>query len=136
MTGFDNWLVVEKIFGTDFCFSNAEIVNVIANGLAGTLTLELQVKDLVKVPPKKWKKWDLVYIKIVFMGVRECAMFVNHKHICIGEFRVRKTEKDFEHKLDVQCGEHYIKCNYSIARIQNVKPLVWDENFQYYVVPD
>ena len=55
MTGFDNWLVVENIFGTDFSFFNAEIVNVIANGLAGTMTLELVVKDLVKVPPKKWK---------------------------------------------------------------------------------
>ena len=78
MKGFDNWFVVENIFGCEFCFSNAEIMNVVANGLRGELVLELQVNDLVKTHPKKWKKWDLVYIKICFFGVKEISMFVNH----------------------------------------------------------
>ena len=37
MKGFDNWFVVENIFGCEFCFSNAEIMNVVANGLRGEL---------------------------------------------------------------------------------------------------
>lgn len=136
MIGFDNWFAVEKIFGHEFCFSNAEIMNVIANGLRGELVLEVQVNDFVKTPPKKWKKWDLVYIKICFFGIKEISMFVNHEHICIKEFLVKKTKNDFEYELELQCGENYIKCNYAIARIQNIKPLVWDNNFQYYVVTE
>ena len=136
MKGFDNWFVVENIFGCEFCFSNAEIMNVVANGLRGELVLELQVNDLVKTHPKKWKKWDLVYIKNCFFGVKEISMFVNHEHICIKEFLVEKLEKDFEYELKVLCNQNYINCTYAIARIQNIKPLVWDDNFQYYIVPE
>lgn len=136
MIGFDNWFTVESVFGHEFCFSNAEIMNVIANGLRGELVLEVQVNDFVKSPPKKWRKWDLVYIKICFFGIKEIAMFVNHEHIYIKEFLVKKTKKDFEYELEVLCGENYIKCNYAIARIQNIKPLVWENNFHYYVVPE
>lgn len=74
MIGFDNWFVLEKIFGKAFCFSNAEIMNVVADGLRGELTMELQADDLVIVPPPKWNKWDLVYIKICFFGLREISM--------------------------------------------------------------
>ena len=45
-------------------------------------------------------------------------------------------EKDFQYELEVLCGENYINCNYASARIQNIKPLVWDDNFHYYVVPE
>ena len=82
------------------------------------------------------EKWDLVYIKICFFGVKEISMFVNHEHICIKEFLVEKLEKDFEYELKVLCNQNYINCNYAIARIQNIKPLVWDDNFQYYIVPE
>lgn len=135
MIGFDNWFVVEHIFGSEFCFSDAEIMNVIADGLGGELVLELQVSDFVRTPPKKWKKWELVYLKICFFGVKEISMFVNHEHIHIKEFFVEKLEKDFEYKLNVLCHENYIHCTYAIARIQNIKPLVWDDNLQYYMVP-
>lgn len=136
MIGFDNWFVIEDIFGHDFCFSNAEIMNVVANGLRGELVLELQVNDLVKKQPPKWKKCDLVYVKICFFGVKEISMFVNHEHIHIKKFLVEKLEKDFEYELQVLCGENYVNCNYSVARIQNIKPLVWDESLQYYVVSE
>ena len=63
-------------------------------------------------------------------------MFANHDHIHIKEFLVKKKEKDFQYELEVLCGENYINCNYAIARIQNIKPLVWDDNFHYYVVPE
>lgn len=127
MIGFDNWFTIEKIFGEKFCFYDAEIMNVVANGLAGELVLEVQVSDLVKTPPPKWEKWDLVYIRICFFGVKEISMFANHNHIHIKEFLVKKGEKDFQYQLEVLCGENYINCNYAIARIQSIKPLVWDE---------
>ena len=136
MIGFDNWYIVENVFGHEFCFSDAEIMNVVANGLRGELILEVQVSDLVKAPPKKWKKWDLVYIKICFFGVKEISMFANHDHIHIKEFLVKKMKKDFQYELEVLCGENYINCNYAIARIQNIKPLVWDDSFHYYIVPE
>lgn len=136
MIGFDNWFAVENIFGHEFCFSNAEIVNVLAKGLSGELVIELQVHDTVKKPPEKWKKWDLVYIKICFFGVKEISMNVNHEHIFIKEFLVREAETECEYELDLQCGENYIKCNYAIARIQNIKPLVFDSDLQYYAVPE
>ena len=73
---------------------------------------------------------------ICFFGVKEISMFVNHEHICIKEFLVEKLEKDFEYELKVLCNQNYINCTYAIARIQNIKPLVWDDNFQYYIVPE
>ena len=134
MIGFDNWFVVDKIFGNEFCFSNAEIMNVVADGLRGELVLELQVDDIVKKHPEGWGRWDLVYIKICFFGMKEVSMFVNREHIRIKDFLVEKSERDFEYKLQVLSDENYINCSYSIARIQNVKPLVWDNNLQYYTV--
>ncbi len=136
MIGFDNWFTIENIFGHGFCFSNAEIMNVVADGLRGELVIEMQVSDLVKTPPQKWKRWDMVYIKICFFGMREISMFVNHEHIRIKEFIVKKLGKDFEYELELFCGENYINCSYTIARIQNIKPLVWDDNLQYYVVQE
>lgn len=136
MIGFDNWFTIENIFGPEFCFSNAEIMNVVADGLRGELVLELQVNDRVKKHPEKWKKWDLVYIKICFFGLREISMFVNHEHIRINKFFVEKLDKSFEYGLQVLCGENYINCRYAIARIQNIKPLVWNDSLQYYVVPE
>lgn len=100
------------------------------------MVLELQVNDRVKKHPEKWKKWDLVYIKICFFGLREISMFVNHEHIRINKFFVEKLDKSFEYGLQVLCGENYINCRYAIARIQNIKPLVWNDSLQYYVVPE
>ncbi len=37
MIGFDNWFTLEKVFGHKFSFSNAEIINAVANGLRGEL---------------------------------------------------------------------------------------------------
>ncbi len=136
MIGFDNWFIVENVFGHEFCFSDAEIINVVANGLRGELVLEVQVSDLVKTAPKKWKKWDLVYIKVCFFGIKEVSMNVNHENIRIKECLVKKMEKDFEYELVMKCGEKYINCTYTIARIQNIKPLVWDNDFHCYVVPE
>ena len=46
MIGFDNWFTVENVFGNEFCFSDAEIINIVANGLRGELILELQVSEI------------------------------------------------------------------------------------------
>ena len=63
-------------------------------------------------------------------------MFANHDHIHIKDFFVKKGLNDFQYRLEILCGENYINCNYAIARIQNIKPLVWDEILNHYVVKE
>lgn len=68
MIGFDNWFTLENVFGHEFCFSNAEIINAVANGLRGELVLEVQVSDLVKTPPQKNGRNGIWFIlKFVFL---------------------------------------------------------------------
>lgn len=44
-----------------------------------------------------------------------------------------KRVKDFKYELKVSCNENYIHCTYAIA---SIKPLVWDNDFQYYIVTE
>ena len=67
MKGFDNWFVVENIFGCEFCFSNAEIMNVVANGLRGELVLELQVNDWLRHILKNGKNGTWFISKFAFL---------------------------------------------------------------------
>lgn len=135
MEGFDNWFVIQKIYGEDFTFLNAEIMNAKADGLCGTLELELQVSDIVKCPPKRWKKWDKTYITIEFFCVKSITMsIINGEHLVISSFSTKRINNNYNYILEIACGDDVIICHYDVARIQKITPLIWNEEFRSYEV--
>lgn len=130
MLGFDNWFVIQNMYGEDFSFLNAEIYNLKADGLCGTLELEVEAGETVKCPPKRWKKWDKTYITIEFFCVNNINMKIDDEHLVISDFSIDKI--DDRYIMKISCGDNIIICQYMVARIQNITPLVWNEKTECY----
>lgn len=130
MIGFDNWFVIQNIYGEEFSFQNAEILNLKADGLCRTLNLEIEVDNTVKHPPKRWKRWDKTYITIEFFCTNNISFTINQEHLSISNFSIDKSEDSYIMKIF--CGDNIIICQYMVARIQNITPLVWNEKTECY----
>lgn len=133
MHGIVNWFVLSNIFGNDFQFTDALIEYVRSEPLSGNIYIEFVISNKVINPPARWKQWDKVYVKIDFSFVRKLYYRIENKQFMIQTFTIRTQEQAFFIKItDRNCN--IIEFAFEAARIQNVKPLIYKEEYGRYEV--
>ncbi|MDE7121705.1 MAG: hypothetical protein K2O42_06045 [Oscillospiraceae bacterium] len=133
MDGIVNWFVLSNIFGSDFQFINATIEYVRSEPLSGDIYLEFVVSNKVINPPSKWKQWDKVYVKIDFSFVRKLCYRIENTQFVIQTFSIRTKQQAF--CMEITDGnQNIIEFEFEAARVQNVKPLVYNEEYGRYEV--
>lgn len=57
-------------------------------------------------------------------------MKIDDEHLVISDFSIDKI--DDRYIMKIACGDNIIICQYMVARIQNITPLVWDAKTECY----
>lgn len=122
----ENWFVLTNIYGDDFEFENSEVEYSRSEIMASRMSLDIIVSKEVKYPPNKWKKWEKVYVKIDFFGVKEIFSKVDRVPFIISKISVTYEQNLYEINIQSKNND-FIKCKFMLSRIQNVKPLVYNE---------
>lgn len=135
MDGVENWFVLTNIFGKNFSFVQSQIDLVSSDLLSGRMDIDFIVDYPVKYPPAKWENWDKVYIRIYFGFVEELHSRIadRAKDFIIRSISVKKTDHAFMLKIESENGDR-ITSVFGMARVQNVKPLVYQEKYHRYCV--
>ena len=132
MDGIINKNVLLNIFGNDFSFENALIEHITFEPIAGDLSIDFIISCKVVNPPNKWKKWDKVYVKIDFSFVKNLSWQGESVNFLVQTFIINKTQS-YEAELKDICGS-VLMFNFEGARVQNVKPLIYKEEYGRYEV--
>lgn len=133
MRGIENWFVLSEIFGDDFQFMGAEIEQIIDEPLGGTLSIGFIIDDPVLNPPKKWEHWDKVYVRLYFAFIRRLRwQMEGRKPFLVQSMTVRQEDALCMELRDA--SGNLLEFEFEAARIQNVKPMVYNEEFGRYEV--
>ena len=98
----------------------------------GDLSIDFIISCKVVNPPNKWKEWDKVYVKIDFSFVKNLSWQGESVNFLVQTFIINKTQS-YEAELKDICGSVLI-FNFEAARVQNVKPLIYKEEYGRYEV--
>lgn len=118
---FMNPQAMTQIFEEIPQFKNAEIMNVDLNRDGPTLFIRLMTKDSVKNKPKRWEIFDVVYVELSFIGVKDLK--INHlgNSNIIHHFEISTTEN--EGLLKINCkNQMQIETIFDWARVEQISP--------------
>ena len=124
--GIENGFILTNIFGDDFNSVNSEVEYSRSEIMAGRMSLDIIVNQNVKYPPNKWKEWEKVYVKIDFWGIKEISSKVYRLPFIISKISVVYKQNLYEISIQSKNND-FIKCKFILSRIQNVKPLAYNE---------
>lgn len=134
MKGIENWFAVERIFGENITLYHAVIKNSIYNLLDGSVTMDIFLSCEVKNPPAKWKKWDKVYLKVNFFCVSEAYFVLRKTSFTIADFTINE-EGEHRYRLNMQSeANDKLSFLFGLGRIQNIKPLIYNQKYDRYEV--
>lgn len=131
MNGIVNWYVLSNIFGDDFQFTGALIDYIRSEPVGGEVYIEFIVGNKAINPPARWKHWDKVYVKIDFSFVKRFQWRIENKHFIIKTISIQRKQQAFCLEIKDENG-NVIEFDFEAARIQNVKPLTYNEEFGRY----
>lgn len=134
MNGIENWFVLTDIFGDDFSFVNSQIECINSQPFAGNVWFDIIVGNEVKKPPKKWNKWEKVHLCINFFTANETYFnIINSNKFIIKHCDVTNKEDRYNVTIEGVNGD-VVKLDFWSARIQNIKPLVYNTKYNRYEV--
>ena len=133
MNGIINWNVLTNIFGDDFNFTDASIKYIKSEPLDGTVYIDFVVNSKVINPPKRWKHWDKIYVKIYFDCVKRLYWQIESNEFNIRIFSIQQHKQDFCIEIK-DSNFNVIEFDFAVSRVQNVKPLIYNEKYDRYEV--
>lgn len=78
-----------SIFGGMPSFNDSELLDVQLRRDGPTLFIRLLTKEIVKTKPKRWDKWDVVYIEMSFFAIRNLTINGLGTNNQINEFEIK-----------------------------------------------
>ncbi|MGG0542637.1 Imm50 family immunity protein [Priestia aryabhattai] len=112
---------VTGIFGRMPMFNNSELLSVQIKRDGPTLFIQLSTKEIVKNKPKRWDEWDIVYIEMSFLGVKELEINSFGTINEIEEFEIEDIGEGGS--IKIQCTNRMsITCLFDWARIEQINP--------------
>ena len=132
MKGIINWFVLSNIFGDDFQLKGALIDNIKVEPLGGNLYIEFIIDNKVITPPKRWKHWDKVYLKIDFFFVKKLRWKIVNRHFIVKSISIQENQPLYIVIKDE--NGNILEFDFEAAQIQNIKPLSYNEKLGRYEV--
>lgn len=112
---------ITGIFGSMPMFNDSELLNVQIKRDGPTLFIQLSTKEIVKNKPKRWSEWDIVYVEMSFLGVRELEINSFGTINEIEQFEIEDIGE--EGSIKIQCSNSMsINCLFDWARIEQINP--------------
>ncbi|MEC0555066.1 immunity 50 family protein [Bacillus haynesii] len=118
---FMNPQAIANIFGDMPNFIDSELMDVELRRDGPCLFVRLMTKKDVVNKPKRWNKWDVVYIEISFIAVRNLTIKGLGTSNIINQFEINEDEE--EESLKIKCSNQMeIECLFEWARIESISP--------------
>lgn len=112
---------IVNIFGGMPEFIDSELMNVELRREGPCLFVRLMTKESVENKPERWDKWDVIYIEMSFIGVRNLSIKDFGTDHIINQFEINEVGEDGS--LKITCNNHMqIECIFEWARIEKVSP--------------
>lgn len=121
MIGIDNDFILKNIFEVDNVFNTSKIYNINWQYSSERMELELIVNNMVKNPPKKWREWNEIYMRIDFWGIQDIKIDLNYSGAVIDSWNILEDNGKFV-LYAYLANKKLIQIRYEIAHIQNIKP--------------
>ncbi|MEA1024793.1 immunity 50 family protein [Bacillus subtilis] len=118
---FMNPQAIINIFGSMPNFTDAELMNVELNRDGPCLFVCLMTKDVVENKPKRWGKWDVVYVEMSLIGVQDLLIKNLGTNNIVDQFEI--SELNGNGSLKIKCNNQMqLECLFDWARIENITP--------------
>ncbi|XYP69187.1 immunity 50 family protein [Bacillus subtilis] len=96
-------------------------MNVELNRDGPCLFVCLMTKDVVENKPKRWGKWDVVYVEMSFIGVQDLLIKNLGTNNIVDQFEI--SELNGNGSLKIKCNNQMqLECLFDWARIENITP--------------
>lgn len=112
---------VSGIFGKIPKFEESELVDVRLKRDGPTLVIQLMTKENVENKPKRWNKWDVIYVEISFFTIYNLTIKGLGIENIIDYFEINKIEE--EGLLKIKCkNQMLVECSFEWAKVEGVTP--------------
>ena len=109
------------IFGKIPKFEESELVDVRLKRDGPTLVIQLMTKENVENKPKRWNKWDVIYVEISFVTIYNLTIKGLGIENIIDYFEINKIEE--EGLLKIKCkNQMLVECSFEWAKVEGVTP--------------
>jgi len=110
-----------SIFGKVPKFEDAELLEVCLKRDGPTLVIQLMTKENVEYKPKRWNKWDVIYVEISFFTIRNLTIESLGTENIIEHFEISTTSEGS--LLKIKCkNQMIVETLFDWARIEGVTP--------------
>ncbi|PFZ92697.1 immunity 50 family protein [Bacillus wiedmannii] len=110
-----------SIFGKVPKFEDAELLEVCLKRDGPTLVTQLMTKENVEHKPKRWNKWDVIYVEISFFTIRNLTIKSLGTENIIEHFEISTTSEGS--LLKIKCkNQMIVETLFDWARIEGVTP--------------
>ncbi|KMM59024.1 hypothetical protein ACH95_12710 [Bacillus glycinifermentans] len=122
---FMNPQAMTNIFGGMPQFTGSELMNVELRRDGPCLLIRFMTKEKVENQPKRWDKWDVIYIEMSFIGVRNLNIKDIGTDNIINQFEIDEAEE--ANSFKIKClNQMQIECIFEWARIDRITPGLLD----------
>ncbi|MBU8788364.1 MULTISPECIES: immunity 50 family protein [Bacillus] len=120
---FMNPQAMTNIFGDMPEFTGSELMSVELRRDGPCLLIRLMTEEKVENKPKRWDKWDVIYIDMSFIGVRHLNIKDIGTDNIINQFEIDETANS----LKIKClNQMQIECIFEWERIDRISPGLLD----------
>lgn len=106
-----------SIFGDIPSLDDSELLDIQLKRDGPTLFIRLLTREIIKIKPKRWDKWDVVYVEMSFLGIRDLVIngLGTNNQIILFEIN--------DGALEIRCtNQMHIKCAFDWARVEQITP--------------
>ena len=83
-----------------------------------TLVIQLMIKEKVENKPKRWNKWDVIYVEISFFTIYNLTIKGLGTENIIDYFEINKIEEGL---LKIKCkNQMLVECSFEWAKVEGV----------------
>ncbi|WP_410983060.1 immunity 50 family protein [Bacillus cereus] len=110
-----------SIFGMIPEFEQSELLEVHLRRDGPNIVIRLMTKETVENKPKRWNKWDVIYIEISFFCIQNLKIKDMGTNNIIEQFEIDAIEE--EGLLKIKCrNQMQVECLFSWAKIEKITP--------------
>lgn len=116
-----NSQALTSVFGCVPDFIGSELMDIRIRSFQRTIVIHLMTTQTVKNTPKRWGKFDVVYVEISLFDIRNLLVNGDISSNSIIQFDLKDLQNDG--LLEIKCDNRMqVKCSFDWARVEEIIP--------------